>query len=121
MSASETQKLGPVWARFRKCTFDSILLPMSSSPHHVPFQRARSYPIRAGNFVQPLIDGEPAFRRICEAVESAQHSVWVTVAFIRDGFRMPDGRGSFFDVLDRAAARGIDVRVIFWRPNPEAA
>ncbi|TDI24050.1 MAG: phosphatidylserine/phosphatidylglycerophosphate/cardiolipin synthase family protein, partial [Acidobacteria bacterium] len=28
---------------------------------------------------------------------------------------MPDGRGSFFDVLDRAAARGLDVRVIFWR------
>ena len=28
---------------------------------------------------------------------------------------MPDGRGSFFDVLDRAHARGLDVRVLFWR------
>jgi phosphatidylserine/phosphatidylglycerophosphate/cardiolipin synthase-like enzyme len=28
---------------------------------------------------------------------------------------MPDGRGSFFDVLDRAAARGLDVRALFWR------
>ncbi len=28
---------------------------------------------------------------------------------------MPDGRGSLFDVLDRAHARGVDVRVIFWR------
>jgi cardiolipin synthase A/B len=93
---------------------------MSDSQHHVPFQLAGSYPIRAGNFVQPLIDGEPAFRRICEAVESAQHSVWVTVAFIRDGFRMPGGRGTLFDVLDRAVRRGIDVRVIFWRPNPAA-
>jgi cardiolipin synthase A/B len=93
---------------------------MIDSSHHVPFQLAGSYPIRAGNLVQPLIDGEPAFRRICEAVDAAQHSVWVTVAFIRDGFRMPDGRGTFFDVLDRAVARGIDVRCIFWRPNPEA-
>jgi cardiolipin synthase A/B len=32
---------------------------------------------------------------------------------------MPDGGGSFFDVLDRAVARGLDVRVIFWRPNCE--
>jgi len=33
---------------------------------------------------------------------------------------MPDNRGSFFDVLDLAVERGLDVRVIFWRPNPEA-
>src|SRR5215475_9572832 len=95
-------------------------LYMSDSRHHVPFQSARSYPIRAGNFVQPLIDGEPAFLRICEAVDGAQYSVWVTVTFIRDGFRMPGGRGTLFDVLDRPVRRGIDVRVIFWRPNPEA-
>jgi phosphatidylserine/phosphatidylglycerophosphate/cardiolipin synthase-like enzyme len=30
---------------------------------------------------------------------------------------MPDARGSFFDTLDQAVARGLDVRVIFWRPN----
>jgi cardiolipin synthase A/B len=93
---------------------------MSDSQHHAPSQLPGSYPIRAGNFVQPLIDGEPAFRRICEAVEAARHSVWVTIAFIRDGFRMPGGRGTLFDVLDRAVHRGIDVRVIFWRPNPAA-
>jgi cardiolipin synthase A/B len=93
---------------------------MSDSRHHIPFQLPASYPIRSGNFVQPLIDGEPAFRRICEAVEAARHSVWVTVTFIRDGFRMPYGRGTLFDVLDKAVVRGIDVRVIFWRPNPEA-
>jgi cardiolipin synthase A/B len=91
------------------------------APHTgVPFQLAGSYPIRAGNFVRPLIDGEPAFRRICEAVEAARRSVWVTVTFMRDGFLMPDGRGTLFALLDRAVARGIDVRVIFWRPNPEA-
>jgi phosphatidylserine/phosphatidylglycerophosphate/cardiolipin synthase-like enzyme len=32
---------------------------------------------------------------------------------------MPDGRGSPLDVLNRAAERGLDVRIIFWRPDPE--
>ena len=79
-----------------------------------------SYPLRMGNTVYPLIDGVPAFRRICEAVEQSRHSVWVTIAFIDLEFKMPGGRGSFFDVLDRAKERGLDVRVIFWR-SPEVA
>jgi phosphatidylserine/phosphatidylglycerophosphate/cardiolipin synthase-like enzyme len=66
-----------------------------------------------------LIDGLPAFRRICEAIEAAEHSVWVTVTFMWPTFEMPDGRGSALDVLDRAAARGVDVRVIFWRPDAD--
>jgi phosphatidylserine/phosphatidylglycerophosphate/cardiolipin synthase-like enzyme len=84
---------------------------------HIPFATKGSYPVRPGNRLRPLIDGGPAFRRICEAVDAAKHSVWVTVAFLDEDFLMPDGRGSLFDVLDRAAARGIDVRVIFWRAN----
>jgi len=94
---------------------------MGQSPRpRIPFPSTGPYPVRAGNLVRPLIDGEPAFRRICEAVEAARRSVWVTVAFIHAAFRMPDGRGTFFDLLDRAVERGLDVRVIFWRPNPEA-
>ena len=34
---------------------------------------------------------------------------------------MPDGCGTALDVLDRAAARGVDVRIIFWRPDAETA
>jgi len=82
---------------------------------YIPFSDCGSYPVRGGNAVRPLVDGEPAFRRICEAVEAARHSVWVTVAFYNPNFQMPDGRGSIFDVLDGAAGRGVDVRVIFWR------
>jgi cardiolipin synthase len=82
---------------------------------HVPPATRGAYPLRAGNAVRPLVDGEPAFRRICEAVEAAQHSVWVTVAFLERDVPMPDGRGSFFDVLDAATARGLDVRALFWR------
>ncbi|SEN99528.1 phosphatidylserine/phosphatidylglycerophosphate/cardiolipin synthase family protein [Paenibacillus sp. OV219] len=85
----------------------------------IPFAPKASYPVRSGNRIKPLIDGEPAFRRVCEAIEGAQHSVWVTVTFMWETCRMPDGRGSPLDVLNRAAERGLDVRMVFWRPDPE--
>ena len=88
---------------------------MERDAQHIPFTEAGSYPIRGGNAVRPLVDGEPAFTRICEAVQAARHSVWVTIAFLQEDFEMPGGRGTLFDVLDRAVERGIDVRVIFWR------
>ena len=84
---------------------------------YIPSAKNGSYPLRFGNTATPLIDGAPAFGRICQAVENAQHSVWVTVAFIDMAFEMPDGHGSLFDVLDRAKQRGLDVRVIFWRSD----
>ncbi len=85
----------------------------------IPFARDASYPVRPGNFLRPLIDGEPAFRRVCEAIESARHSVWATVTFMWPSFQMPDDRGSALAVLSRAAVRGLDVRLIFWRPDAE--
>ncbi|WP_428265844.1 phospholipase D-like domain-containing protein [Haliangium sp.] len=87
-------------------------------PDYIPSVTDGSYPVRAGNAVTPLIDGHDAFGRICEAVAAARASVWVTIAFHERGFRMPAPHGSFFDVLDRARARGLDVRVLFWR-SPE--
>lgn len=88
---------------------------------HIPFVTTGAYPVRAGNRVHPLIDGEPAFRRICEAIDQAQGRVWVTVTFLWATFQMPDDRGSFFAVLTRARQRGLDVRVIFWRPDDATA
>jgi phosphatidylserine/phosphatidylglycerophosphate/cardiolipin synthase-like enzyme len=79
-----------------------------------------SYPRRDGNRVRPLIGGREAFGRIAEAVDAACQRVWLTVAFYADDFRLPDGRG-LFDLLESAAARGVDVRAVFWRPNPESA
>ena len=46
------------------------------------FVTTGSYPTRGGNAVRLLIDGEAAFGRICEAIETARHSVWVTVTFM---------------------------------------
>ena len=85
----------------------------------IPSVSNGSYPVRVGNRLRPLIDGEPAFRRVCEAIEAAKHRVWATVTFMWAACQMPDGRGTPLDVLNQAAARGIDVRVIFWRPDVE--
>ncbi len=65
----------------------------------IPFVQSASYPMRSGNFVGPLIDGEPAFRRICEAIEAARLSVWVTVSFMWPIFEMPAGRGPLLTFL----------------------
>lgn len=92
---------------------------MTAASSHISSTSSGPYPARPGNLVRPLIDGEAIARRLGEAVEAAQHSVWLTVAFCSDDFQFPDGRGFLFDVLDRAAARGIDVRLLAWRPNPE--
>ena len=85
------------------------------------FVEPAPYPVRSGNSVRPLIDGEPAFLRVCEVIEAARFSVWATVTFLWDDFELPGGHGSFFDLLDRAARRGLDVRVIFWRPGEQWA
>lgn len=76
------------------------------------------YPKRPGNRLRPLIDGAPALRRIASAVETARHSIWLTAAFLSPDFHLPDASGTLFDLLDRAAARGLDVRAVIWHPNP---
>ncbi|MCP5070778.1 MAG: phosphatidylserine/phosphatidylglycerophosphate/cardiolipin synthase family protein [bacterium] len=92
---------------------------MKGDAKHIPHVESGAYPLRSGNQVEALVDGEKAFRAITQAVTDARRSVWVTVAFLKAGFEMPDGHGSLFDVLDRAVLRGLDVRVIFWRSQPE--
>lgn len=88
------------------------------TPTDIPFATSCSYPVRPGNRVRPLVDGGAIFTRIGEAIAEARHSVWLTVAFHSDDFRFPDG-SRLFDVLDRAVERGLDVRMLCWRANPE--
>lgn len=91
-----------------------------SAASYIPGAVSGSYPIREGNRVRPLVGAATFFSRLCDAVDAARHSVWVTVAFWDRNFLFPEGRGGLLDVLDRAAARGVDVRLLVWRPNPEA-
>ena len=88
---------------------------------YIPGTTSGPYPARPGNRVRPFIDGPQIMRRIGEAIANARHSVWLTVAFYSDDFLIPDAQERLFDVLDRAVARGVDVRLLIWRPNPETA
>jgi cardiolipin synthase A/B len=99
----------------KKSKRDASTVPLPSSP----FVNTGVYPTRSGNHILPWIDGEPAFRRICKAIEAAQQSVWATITFMWSSFQMPHDRGTALDVLERAAHRGIDVRLIFWRPDDQ--
>lgn len=94
---------------------------MTSDGSYIPGTTSGPYPARPGNRVRAFIDGPQIMRRIGEAIANAQHSIWLTVAFYSDDFLLPDGQEKLFDVLDRAVARGVDVRLLIWRPNPETA
>ena len=69
-----------------------------------------------GNHFVPWIDGEPFYTRLLQALRQAQESFWAIVSFIQPTFAFPDGT-SWLDALDEAAARGVDVRVLYWS-NP---
>jgi len=75
-----------------------------------------TYPLRQGNKVIPWVDGKPFYTRLYEAFEKAEHSIWFVVSFLHRDFQFPQGP-YLWDALDEFAAKGIDVRVLFWR-NP---
>ena len=52
-----------------------LLLPRTANDESFVFVTTGSYPTRAGNAAVLLVDGTPAFQRICEAIEAARRSV----------------------------------------------
>ena len=62
----------------------------------------------AGNAIEPLENGEHAFPRMLSAIDAARESVWLTTYIFETD---PVGR-QFIDALARAAARGVQVRVL---------
>ncbi|CAN5910850.1 hypothetical protein BH11PSE3_BH11PSE3_31460 [soil metagenome] len=103
------------------CLNGSEIARSPDQASYIPSALTCAYPARSGNRVRTLVDGEQILRRIGEAVEGARHSVWLTVAFLSNDFFLPGGQETIFDMLDRAVARGLDVRLLAWRPNPETA
>lgn len=75
-----------------------------------------SYPRRAGNQAIPWIDGVPFYNRLAAAFRAAKTRIWAIVSFIEPEFRFPD-ETPWWVLLAEAQARGVDVRVLFWR-NP---
>ena len=82
-----------------------------------PPPTSAAFPARSGNLIESLVDGAVAFDQIAGAIEAATTSVWVCVAFLELDARFPGGRGTFLELLDTAADREVDVRVLFWHPE----
>lgn len=78
---------------------------------------AMSYPRRPGNEVIPWIDGVPFYTRLAAAFRAARTRIWAIVSFIEPDFRFPD-QTPWWVMFEEAQARGVDVRVLFWR-NPD--
>lgn len=70
--------------------------------------RVAGRPLLKGNAVQPLVNGDQAYPSMISAIEAAEHSVALST-YIFDNDRT--GR-QFQDALERAATRGVEVRVL---------
>lgn len=86
---------------------------MSATLQPGPVVRA-SFPPRPHNDVRILIDGEEAFGRIYGMIDEARSSVWITVSFAHLDVPLPGRSDTFLDVITRTAARGVEVRLLFW-------
>jgi phosphatidylserine/phosphatidylglycerophosphate/cardiolipin synthase-like enzyme len=86
---------------------------MISSLQPAPIEHA-SYPARAGNRVEVLIDGAEALGRIFSRVAAARRSVWITVSFVQMDLPIPGTGRTLLALLTDLAARGVDVRTLFW-------
>ena len=86
-------------------------LPASAAHLHdlsVLADRVVATPLREGNHIQPLIDGEEAYPAMLVAIRRAQESINLS-SYIFDA----DGIGSeFVTHLIEAAERGVEVRII---------
>lgn len=94
---------------------------MTAAGRHIPFVADAPYPPRGGNRLRPLVGASAAFARIDAAVKAAKASVWVTVAFYDEAFSLTGDGEALLDTLERAAARGLDIRLLCWRPNAQSA
>lgn len=67
-----------------------------------------SYPLLKGHFIEPLYDGDQAYPSMLRAIETAEQSISMCMYIFHND---PTGR-LFVDALQRAVARGVEVRVL---------
>lgn len=73
-----------------------------------PNKSKDSYPWRAGNRFELLIDGRAYFREMLQAIHHARHSVWLETYLVESG----EITTAFIRALQDAAQRGVAVRIM---------
>lgn len=71
-------------------------------------ERVIHLPLLSGNRITPLINGDEAYPAMLNAIEKAEKSIGLSTYIFEND---PSG-GFFIDALARAAARGVEVRVL---------
>jgi len=94
-------------------------MPPSARKLSPPPAARASYPVRPGNAVRAWIDGTPTLTRLSRALDAAEHSAWLCLAHASRDAVLPGGSDTLFERLERAAARGLDMRVLCWREPRE--
>ena len=92
-----------------------LALAASAARAQAIWSSESSYPVRGGNQVRIMVDGETAFADIVKSMDRAQSYIYVTFAFLELDFRpVPPDTRTIRDILAQAAQRGVDVRVVIW-------
>lgn len=81
------------------------------------FSSKSKYPPRANNFIEPLINGERAFKAVYEAINAAQHSVEIISWGFDPSMRLirPDGERMGALLQRKAEKDGVEIRVLIWK------
>ena len=81
-----------------------------------------SYPLRTGNDIQILIDGQIAYGEIAAAFHGAKKFIYATISFGDQDFLLAPKTGeTMFDILRSRCTDGVDVRLVVWQPAGSTA
>lgn len=87
----------------------------SSFGWFAPSPAGQGYPPQAGNVIQPLINGERAFRAVHSAITGAKKSIDILMWGFSPSMRLVRPSGERIgEILRRKAVGGVTVRLLVW-------
>lgn len=94
-----------------------IISIFASDTISAPWSAHGSYPVRAGNGIEILIDGQAAYREVSTAFHRAKKFIYVTISFgSQDFLLIPESGETLFDLLRSRRKDGVDIRMVVWEP-----
>ena len=95
----------------------SVFKSSPKAPTSTLWSQRGSYPLRTGNELEILIDGQAAYREISGAFQRAKKFIYLTISFgSQDFLLIPESGETMFDILRSRRANGVDVRMVVWEP-----
>lgn len=89
---------------------------------HALWAHQGTYPMRQGNGIKILIDGQAAYSEISAAFRSASKFIYLTISYgTTDFLPVPESGETIFDILRVRQRDGVDVRMVVWEPALKTA